>query len=391
MVYRILKWRYFGLCVLVLIILGLHFSTIMRPPELVFDEKHYVVEARRIMLGWGPIWILHPPFGKLFIIFGIQLFGDNPFGWRVFSILFGAVSIILFYFICGSLNMPRRAQLLATYLFGFENLSFTQSSLAVLDVYSVTFMLSAFLLYLKMKHIASGVCVGLGALAKLPGALAFPAIFLDWLFTGIRRVRRLMLLAFSAVISFLVFYPLLHFATSRTLASPFDLLREGLRQGGSLTFHSGYHEGASRPWDWLLGPQALFYNFDPQYIAMVTPTIWILIIPSVIYMIAKATKGSRASLFGLSWFAGTYLIWIAVSLVTDRVTYMYYFYPTVGAICIGIGLGLNQLLELWGKPGQKSLRRMTIVVVSGYLAVHLALFLILSPVLPPLVRWLPIP
>lgn len=387
---RILRWQYTGLAIIVLVVLGLHFSTIMQPAALVFDEKHYVTEARGIMLGWGPLWIEHPPLGKLFIISGIGLFGDNPLGWRFFSVLFGVTSIVLFYFICGRLAMPRRAQGIATFLFGFENLSFIQAGLAMLDVYSVTLMLGAFLLYLRTKPVASGVCLGLSALAKLPGALAFPAILLHWLFSGAKRLRGLLVLALSAVVFFLFFYPLLHFAVSHVLVSPFALIADGFRQGTSVTSGS-FHPGASPPGDWLLGPQALFYSFEPQYIAVVTPTIWVLSIPSVIYMLARAIKGSRAGLFGLSWFAGTYLPWLAASLIMERVTYVYYFYPAIGAICIGIGLGLARLGELQARTGRKWLSRAVIVVTSGYLVVHVMLFLILSPVFPPLVNWLPVP
>ncbi|GAI29899.1 unnamed protein product, partial [marine sediment metagenome] len=61
----------------------------MQPTELVFDEQHYVTEARSILQGGDDLHWEHPPLGKLFIVFGMFLFGDNPLGWRFFSILFG--------------------------------------------------------------------------------------------------------------------------------------------------------------------------------------------------------------------------------------------------------------------------------------------------------------
>jgi predicted membrane-bound dolichyl-phosphate-mannose-protein mannosyltransferase len=386
-----MRWQYLGLCVIVLAVLALHLTTIMRPADLVFDENHYIVEARGIMAGWGPLYTEHPPLGKLLIISGIRLLGDNPVGWRLFPVLFGTAGIILFYFICGSLNMPRRTQLLATFLFGFENLSFLQAGLAMLDVYSVTLMLTAFLLCLRGKQLSSGLCVGLSTLVKLTGVLAFPAIFLHWLFSSRKRVQWLLVLAFATIISFLLFYPLLDFALSHTLSNPIALIKESFSRSSGITLSTGYSEVASRPWEWLLSLQAWFYTYDPQYIAVITPTIWVLIIPSVLYMLFRAIRGNGASLFGLSWFASAYLPLIALSLILDRVTYLYYLYPAVGAVCIGLGLGLAHLLELGKNQGRNLARRMAIGVTTGYLVLHVIFFVVLSPFFLPLVRWFPIP
>jgi dolichyl-phosphate-mannose-protein mannosyltransferase len=91
---RLLKYlnrhEYTGLSLLILIILALHFATIMQPAEPVFDEKYYVPAARYILQGSGTDRIEHPPLAQLIITGGIFIFGDNPFGWRFFSIVFGA-------------------------------------------------------------------------------------------------------------------------------------------------------------------------------------------------------------------------------------------------------------------------------------------------------------
>ena len=66
----------------------------------------------------------HPPLGKLIIVAGIEIFGDNPWGWRFFPILFGTASIVLFYFLCRRLDMSRNASNIATFLLAFENMTF---------------------------------------------------------------------------------------------------------------------------------------------------------------------------------------------------------------------------------------------------------------------------
>ena len=73
----LLRWQYLGLCLLVLITLILHFSIIMQPNELVFDEQYYVADAKSIIEGEGTLRPEHPPLGKLFVVSGIRLFGDR--------------------------------------------------------------------------------------------------------------------------------------------------------------------------------------------------------------------------------------------------------------------------------------------------------------------------
>ena len=107
-----------------------------------------------------------------------------------------------------------------------------------------------------------------------------------------------------------------------------------------------------------------------------------MIIPVFIYMLIRAIKGSDAGLFGVSWIAATYLIWIPATLITDRVTYIFYFYPTVGAVCLGLGMALNQLLDYFRNGRIKWLRRALLIVFIVFIAAHLVSFIILSPVVP---------
>ena len=132
---KLTRWEYTPLCLLVLIVLIIHFSTIMQPSALIFDESYYVPAARSIIQGTGTDIIEHPPLGQLLIVSGISLFGDGPLGWRFFSVIFGAVSIVLFYLICRQLKMPRNTSFLATFLFSIENMSFILAGIAMLDVF----------------------------------------------------------------------------------------------------------------------------------------------------------------------------------------------------------------------------------------------------------------
>ncbi len=83
------KWEYTWLCLLVVVTLAVHFSIINQPNTPIFDEQHYVNDAKKILSENTTARTEHPPLGKLIITGGIAIFGDNPIGWRFFSIVFG--------------------------------------------------------------------------------------------------------------------------------------------------------------------------------------------------------------------------------------------------------------------------------------------------------------
>jgi len=388
LIYRLGKWEYSGLCLLVIVILTMHFSTIMQPAELVFDELYYVGDARAILQGEDVLRPEHPPLGTLLITSGIFLFGDNPFGWRFFSVLFGTISVVLFYLICRRLELPKMASFLATFLLSLDNLSFVQASIAMLDVYSVAFMLLSFWLYLKNQYLLSGLSVGLSALAKLSGVLALPVILLHWLLTKRGRPIKFVATMLSAYAAFPLLLSLFDFVAFRQFVNPLDRIYTMLSLSGKLTFTTAAHGAASHPWDWILRPDIIAYWYEPQYVGAISFTIWALIIPSVFYMALRATKGNTAGFFGISWFACTYLVWIPISIITDRISFVYYFYPTVGAVCIGLGLGLYQLLAIWKTRKTGKLRWVAVSSVIGYLLLHISVFVILSPVFS---HWITLP
>jgi dolichyl-phosphate-mannose-protein mannosyltransferase len=292
----------------------------------------------------------------------------------------GTISLVLFFFICRRLRMSLAASNLATFLLAFENMTFVQASVAMLDVYYYTFLLAAFLLYLSRRYVFSGAAVALSTLAKLSGAFALPVIGLHWLFARGRRSRRAVLIAVLAVAAFLALLPLCDFIITRHFVNPFDRIGEMLRLTRSMTFATAHHYALSRPWEWLVNYWPIAYFYTPHYYGGVSPTVWVLILPSVIYMTYRAFKGNRAALFGVAWFLGTYALWIPLSIITDRISFVYYFYPTVGAICLGIGLGLGEVLERYRKTGPSRLNRSLVGLVIVFLAVHLVLFLLMSPV-----------
>lgn len=125
------------------------------PPEKVFDEVYYASDAcwytgedyrdcgleSDVERSW-----VHPPLGKTIIGWGIDVFGNRPFGWRVAAAAAGTLTVALvgalaFLFTGSPVWAGAAALLIAT-----ENLHFVQSRIAMLDVFLAMFVVLGFLL-----------------------------------------------------------------------------------------------------------------------------------------------------------------------------------------------------------------------------------------------------
>ena len=183
--------------------------------------------------------------------------------------------------------------------------------------------------------------------------------------------------------------PLFDYAIWRMFLNPFEHFQDMLLYTQNITF-SSYAESPSgampsRPWDWLIhlgSMEWLAYNSTKhewyvQGYLMISPSIWVLIVPSMIYILYKALKRFYPAIFIISWFTGTYLVWIPISLITDRLSYVFYFYPTIGAISIGIALGLHQIHKFNTKSNV--FQQLFRLIIPIYLLVSLVVFIAICP------------
>lgn len=312
----------------------------------------------------------------------IYVFNDNPWCWRFFPIVLGTASIVFFYFICRRLDMSNRAASIATFLLAFENMTFIQNSVAMLDVFYLFFMMAAFLLFLCRRYIAAGLAVGLSTLSKLFGALAMPAMIIHWFFSRANRSRWFALTVALSVITFVVLLPLLDYVVTRDFVNPYDRIRNMLSLTGSLTFNNTSHPNMARPWEWVFGYEAMPFWWGPHYISAISPSVWVLIVPAFAYMVYRAVRRDEAGLFGSAWFFSTYILWIPASLITDRISYPFYFYPSIGAVCLGIGMGISRLIDIFKARKSGKLKWTILGVVIFIFLVHVVSFMLLYPLFP---------
>jgi dolichyl-phosphate-mannose--protein O-mannosyl transferase len=333
----------------------------------------------------------------------IYVFTDNAVGWRFFSVIFGTIGIIVFYFICRKLKFSWKATMIATFLFAFEDMTFLHSGLALLDVYMVTFMLAAVLAYLDEKYILMGVLVALSALCKLDGVLIFLAIFLHWAIYRKDKEKSFTISLFTAAVSFVVLLVFFDIFIKGGIENPITRINSLLTSEAANKFTIPKLSISSRPWVWIypqfINPDynspVILYNSVPQYVSFVSSTIQILVIPTIGYMIYKAIKKSRTAGLVLLWFLATYLVWIPINMVTNRVTFVFYFLMTTPAICIGIAMAISDWLD-YLKKRRIALDRLSTGMalsygaIGFYLLLHMAIFIVFNPAIPPIITsWPP--
>jgi dolichyl-phosphate-mannose--protein O-mannosyl transferase len=177
------KLRSFNIAHLLLILSGLHLFAMSFPNEIansgsdyVFDEAYYVPAAKDL-LNFVPSNLEHPFFGKIWGSLGIYLFGNDFFGWRIFYVVIGVLSVWAFYELA-LIFFSKEKALFAASMLGFETLFFIHTSLNLLEGPPIFFALLGFLAYFKKRYYWAAAAFGLSILSKEWGVYFVVVLFL---------------------------------------------------------------------------------------------------------------------------------------------------------------------------------------------------------------------
>ena len=135
------------------------------PAGYVFDEGIYVPSAIGTMLRLATFEDSHPPLGKMLIAVGIAIFGDKPLGWRIMSVLAGALSVMLVFLITKELA-GRGAAWVAAILTLTNGLLFVLSRTAALDIFAIVFALAGALAWMRERVWLGSALFGLSLACK---------------------------------------------------------------------------------------------------------------------------------------------------------------------------------------------------------------------------------
>jgi len=379
-----------------------------KPPGLlIFDETYYVNVARIILKlpqqpnvfpnavpGIDSVNQEHPLLAKLMIALSMSIIGDNGWGWRIPSVIFGLLSIFVLYLLLKKTAKNPLIALMGTLLFSFDTLVFVHSRIATLDIFVLGFMLLGFYWYFSDRMILSALGMSLATLCKISGVygvLTLGAFHLGReLFSRNRKIDWQGLLAVFekyAVVylgSFILLMTLLdHFWGG--YKNPFDHLSHIYTYTLALRAPDVRKPNDiwSYPWEWLIDQVKIHYatvnvsvytdhNIARTYpsvdfIGAMNPTIVFLTIPAMLYNVYRYYETrSEFALFMLAWFSMTYLPFIPAAVLGHRIMYIFYFLNTVPAVAASVaGMIVDQA------PPR--------VIVVVYIAAVIAAFYMMFP------------
>ncbi len=108
-----------------------------------FDEIYFVRTAEQYLTRQWPYEWTHPPLGKLIQAAGIEMFGLNPFGWRLMGVIFGMLMIPVMYLLGKRLLGTWIGGFASAFLLAFDFMHFTMARMGTADTYVVFFSLLA--------------------------------------------------------------------------------------------------------------------------------------------------------------------------------------------------------------------------------------------------------
>ncbi len=291
----------------------------------------------------GPVMWNHPDLCNILVYGTLKCFGSGVWGLKIWSVLFGTLSVTFVALLGRRLLVNEAAALLAATLWSLDSLSIDLSRQAVHEVYQSFFPLAAIWLALNFRHtsrfrwlVAGGLLFGAGLACKW--SALFPCVAtVGLLLLDIRRsddgvggrltrcaAITASLLIIPAVVYLLTFAP--WFGRGYSLSEWFDLQKSMYRE---TKLHTGYTPVVNRDHSahaWFIYPvawQDLNLNVAETgtdasamtveknvtvLLAVSNPLVWLLVLPGLIAVIRVGFRDrNREMLFLAVLFASAYL------------------------------------------------------------------------------------
>jgi dolichyl-phosphate-mannose--protein O-mannosyl transferase len=340
------------------------------PTGYIFDEVYYAKNANSLLSSAVELdaqgqaeFVVHPPFGKWLIAIGIRFFGNEEFGWRFASAIFGTLSILLIYLIVKKLFNSEFLSITAALLMAFDGLNLVMSRVALLDIFLMFFILLSIYFLITNNLWLSGSAIGLAISIKWSAAFLIPLVILFVVIYNKVTFRNL----YKVVSQFTLLPISIYFASwSGWIFSSQGWARQSESNVFAslwnyhlqiLDFHQGLddkHAYQANPWSWLvLGRPTSFYYESPsdcgaekcaqEILAIGTPLLWWISIFAVAITFGfLVTKLERAAAIILLGFAGTYLPWF---FIQSRTTFYFYSISILPFLILALIYCFNQLLN----------------------------------------------
>ncbi len=331
------------------------------PAKPVFDEVHYLPAARTLLALTGPTNIEHPLLAKELIAFGIYLFGDTPFGWRIAATLAGSATVAAVFALTHLLTGRLRPALLATALALLGFTVYIQARIAMLDTFMVAFLLWGIVLLAASardgsvaRWSAGSVLLGLATACKWAAAPYVAAAGVTFLllrrrrwqrrWPGLRTVPALALLGgLSVAAYFLTFAPAFFYTNDPLTLTGLPHFQWDMYQRQTQRLPA--HTYQSTWWTWPLLLRPIWYLYEPVDGAQ--RGILLLGNPAVMWgglvaILALYRGWVKTGALRLLAPAALWTFSVAIfAIIPKSLGFYYYYYPASVLLCIAIAVALD--------------------------------------------------
>lgn len=357
-----------------------------------FDEIYHPRNAWEIANGQYMYATVHPLLGTTIMSLGIQVFGNNPFGWRIMGAIFGIMILPLFYLILNKLFKNKFLSTFGTVLFASDFMLITTSRIGTLEPFSVFFILLMtyfMILYFytdfktsfktQLKYLAlSGISMGLACSTKWTGcyaaiglAILFFTHFIYQTFQYFKakdkldihsqfireqyKKRSLKIILWCCL--FFVLVPLIIYALSYLPCNVWRneswSINNVIKQTvGMYNYHANLeatHPYQSMWYQWIFDIQPIWYYFKSSPDGIVNtiscfnnPLISWMGIASILFtLVHSIIKKSKTGFIILVGYLVALVPWMAVT----RCIFAYHYYPSIPFLIMAIVYAAKVLLD----------------------------------------------
>jgi predicted membrane-bound dolichyl-phosphate-mannose-protein mannosyltransferase len=343
----------------------------------------------------------HPQLAKLIMAGAIELFGDGPFAWRIGSLIFGTLAILGMFALVRSAGGGRWTALGAATLMACDNLLLIHGRIGTLDIYAVAMMIWGAAVYLRGRPVLAGLVLAVAAAFKLVApyvAAVLVVLELIRVVTALRNrgspaewrpwpaLRRLVACIVTGVAGFIGLLALMDriatpyddAAAKLITGGPFSHLAHMITYAAQQTSPNGPRGIASYPWQWLLDLQPITYlRINPsvpgnglfaihpvsKFLGMMSPPIMAVGVPALLFAAYRCLKLPRVRMasdprervatdqvqlaaLAVSWFLGTWIPFVVLSLLDQRTSYIYYMVIVMPGLYVAAAYAASQAWRL---------------------------------------------
>ena len=336
-----------ALCVLAI----LTFSTILyfnlgRGHLLAADEQTYSQWAFHMYktgdyldpwaFGGSALWIGKPPLIMWLMSLAYQVFGVNNFAARFWSPVFGALSLVLVFYL-GKKLYNLQAGFLSAIVLGTFTTFYVFARHAMTDVPFVFFILGSIYFFVlsektekpRLYAVLSGIFFGLAIMTKQIQALLIPLILVFYLAATKRSIRFLFTKRFT-----------LFWGVGLLLISPW-VIYMSIRFGSEFWRVFLIYSNITRATSPIEGHAASYLYYFSEF-ANSENLLWVILLPfgTALCAFKSFFKRSKADILVLLWMA------IVLVVFTFAQTKLYwYILPAFPAFALAIGNLLYELLK----------------------------------------------